>query len=95
MLVKKGISKPRQTNYKLPGRQRGRVVRALGLHAAAPGSNPVLTSCLDLFPVVPDSTLPRFVNSQLVASCQLGFLIMFLLTLNCFFHIVKSGVPVN
>ena len=25
-------------------RQRGRVVRALGLHAAAPGSNPVLTS---------------------------------------------------
>ena len=56
---------------------------------------PFLTSCLDLFPVVPDSTLPRFVNSQLVASCQLGFLIMFLLTLNCFFHIVKSGVPVN
>ena len=66
------------------------MVRALGLHAAAPGSNPVLTSGLDLFPVVPDSTLPRFVNSQLVASCQLGFLIMFLLTLNCFFHIVKS-----
>ena len=30
---------------------------------------------LDLFP---DSTLSRFVNSQLVASCQLGFLIMFL-----------------
>ena len=25
-------------------RQRGRVVRALGLHAAAPGLNPVLTS---------------------------------------------------
>ena len=71
------------------------MVRALGLHAAAPGSNPVLTSGLDLFLVVPDSTLPRFVNSQLVASCQLGFLIMFLLTLNCFFHIVKSGVPVN
>ena len=75
-------------------RQRGRVVRALGLHAAAPGSNPALTS-LDLFPVVPDSTLPRFVNSQLVASCQLGFLIVFLLSLNCFFHVVKSGVPVN
>ena len=75
--------------------QRGRVVRALGLHAAAPGSNPVLTSGKDLFPVVPDSTLPRFVNSQLVASCQLGFLIMLLLTLNCFFYIVKSGVPVN
>ena len=71
------------------------MVRALGLHAAAPGSNPVLTSGKDFFPVVPDSTLPRFVNSQLVASCQLGFLIMFLLTLNCFFHIVKSGMPVN
>ena len=71
------------------------MVRALGFHAAAPGSNPVLTSGYDLFPVVPDSTPPRFVNSQLVASCQLGFLIMFLLTLNCFFHIVKSGVPVN
>ena len=55
------------------------MVGALGLHSAAPGSNPVLTSGLDLFPVVPDSTLPRFVKSQLVASCQLGFLIMFLL----------------
>ena len=59
------------------GRQCGPVVRALGLHAAAPGSNPVITSGLDLFPVVPDSTLPRFVNSQLVASRQLGFLICF------------------
>ena len=47
-------------------RQCGPVVRALGLYAAAPGSNPVLTSGLDLFPVVPDSTPPRFVNSQLV-----------------------------
>ena len=64
------------------------MVRTLGLHAAAPGSNPVLTSGLDLFPVVPDSTLPRFVNSQL------GFL-MFLLSLNCYFHLVNSGVPVN
>ena len=45
------------------------------------GSNPILTSGLDLFPVVPDSTLPRLVNSQLVASCQLGFSI-FLLSLN-------------
>ena len=82
------------SNKNFSRRQRGRVIRALGLHAA-PGSNPVLTSGLDLFPVVPDSTLPRFVNSQLVASCQLGFLMMFLLSLNCFFHIVKSGVPVN
>ena len=53
------------------------MVRALGLHAAAPGSNPVITSGLDLFPVVPDSTLPCFVNSQLVASRQLGLLICF------------------
>ena len=50
------------------GGQRGLVVRALGLHAAAPGSNPVLTSGLDLIPVVPDSTTPRFVKSQPVAS---------------------------
>ena len=54
------------------------MVRALGLHAIAPGSNPVLTSGLDLFPVVPDSILPCFVNSQLVVSYYLGFSIMFL-----------------
>ena len=30
------------------------------------GSNPILTSGQDLSPVVPYSTLPRFVNSQLV-----------------------------
>ena len=41
------------------------------------GSNLVLTSAQYLFPVVVDSTLPCFVNSQLVASCQLEFLIMF------------------
>ena len=71
------------------------MVRALGLHAAPPGSNPVLTCGLDSFPVVPDSTPPRFVNSQLVASRQLGFLPMFMLRLNCYFHLVNSGVPVN
>ena len=54
------------------GRRRGPVVRLLGLDAVAPGSNLVLTSGQDLFPVVPDSTLPRFVNSQLLACCQLG-----------------------
>ena len=59
------------------------------------GSTTVLDSGQDLFAVVPDSTLPCFVNSQLVASCQLGFLIMFLLSLNCFFQIIRSGVPVN
>ena len=74
------------------GRRRGPVVRVLGLHVVSPCSNPLL---ICQFPVVPDSTLPRFVNSQLVASCQLGFLIVFLLSLNCFFEIIKSGVPVN
>ena len=57
----------------------------MGLHAVTPVSNPVLTPGLDLVPVVLDSTLPRFVNSKLVASGQLGFLIMFML----------SGVPVK
>ena len=44
------------------------MVRALDLDAVAPRSKPVLTSGQDLFPVVSDSTLPRFVNSQLFAS---------------------------
>ena len=65
------------------------MVNVLGLHVVAPGSNPVLTSGQDLFPIVPYSTLPPFVNSKLVASCQLGFFIMFLLSLNCFFQIIK------
>ena len=69
------------------GSRRGPLVWALGLHAAAPGSNLVL--------VVRDSTLSHFVNSPLVASCQLAFLIMFLLSLNCYFQIIESGVPVN
>ena len=50
---------------------------ALGLHAVAPGPILVLTFGQDLFPVVSDSiSIPRFVNSQVVASCHLGFLIM-------------------
>ena len=49
------------------GRSRGPVVRALGLHAVALGSNPVLRSGSDLFPVVPDSTLLHFVNKILVS----------------------------
>ena len=68
----------------------GAVVIALGFVCGSPGPNPVLISGMDLFPVVPNSTLPRFVNSRLVASCQLGFLIMFLLSLNCFFQIIKK-----
>ena len=66
------------------------MVRMLGLHAFALGSNPVLISSQDLFPVVTDTTLPCFVNSQLVASCQLGSLIIFMLSLNCFSHIIKK-----
>ena len=77
------------------GRRRDPVLRVLGLHAVASGSNPVLTSGQDLYPVVADSTLPRFESSQLVASCNLGFLVIFPLNLNCFFLIIKSGVPVN
>ena len=49
------------------------MVRVLGLHAVSSGSNPVLTSGQDLFLVVPDSTQPCFVYSQLIASCQLRF----------------------
>ena len=39
-------------------------------NAVAPGSNPVLITGQDLFPVVPDSTLPRFVNSLLPVGHQ-------------------------
>lgn len=79
----------------------GVVYRALGFHAVTPGSSPVLTSDQDLFPIiiVLGSTLPHFVNSQLVASCQFGFLVMFLLSLcnnnYCFFKIIKRRVPVT
>ena len=44
------------------------MVRALGFYVVALGSNPVLNFGLHLCPV----------NSQVVASCQLGFLIMLL-----------------
>ena len=61
----------------------GSMIQWLGhwvFHVVALVSNPVLINLwLDLFLVVLDSTLLRFVkNSQLVASCQLGFLFMFL-----------------
>ena len=42
------------------------MVRVLGVQTVGSGSNSILTSGQDLFPVVPYSTLPRFVNSQLV-----------------------------
>ena len=51
--------------------------RALGLHHVVLGSYRILASGEDLFLVIPDSSLPRLVNSQLVASSHLGFLIMF------------------
>ena len=58
------------------------MAKMLGLHVVALGSNPVLTSDQDLFPVELDSTLSvPLVNSQLVASCQLVFLIMLTLKL--------------
>ena len=62
------------------GRRHVPVVRMLGLHEIAPCSNPGLTSGQDLLPVVLDSTQSLFVNSQRVAFCQLGILIMFLLS---------------
>ena len=75
-------------------RMEGRVVqclaRALDLHVVAPGSNLVLTSDLDLFPVITDSTLPRF-----VIPIWLPLLIVFPLSLNCFCQLMRSGVPVN
>ena len=73
----------------------GLELRVLGLGAVALGSNPILNSGLDLCPVVLDSSLPGFVNSQLVAYCHLGFLIIFLSSLRFSFQIIKSGVPVN
>ena len=48
------------------------MVRALGLHAVAPGSNPVLTSGQDFFLIDPDSPSPPFVNSQRVAPASWG-----------------------
>ena len=39
------------------------MVRALCLNVTAPSSDLILTSGLDLLLVVPDSTLPLFLNS--------------------------------
>ena len=51
------------------------MVRALGLHVVALGSNPVLSSGSDLFLIDPDSTLICVVlNSQLVVSFQSEFI---------------------
>ena len=87
LIVKSGtfLSPPSPLLERTRKRRCGPVVKALGLHAVVLDSNPVLTFGQDLFPVVLDSTLPRFVNSQLVASCQLVSPIMFPLSLNCFF----------
>ena len=63
-------------------------------------SNPILTSGQDSVSGSPDATLPPFVNIQLVASSQLGFLLRSLLSLNnnnyyCFLQIIESKVPMN
>ena len=62
-------------------------------------SNPILTSGQDSVSGSPDATLPPFVNTQLVASCQLRFLLRSLLSLNnnnyCFLQIIESKVPMN
>jgi len=62
-------------------------------------SNPILTSGQDSVSDSPDATLPPFVNIQLVASCQLGFSLRSLLSLNnnscCFLHIIESKGPMN
>lgn len=50
------------------------MVGVLDLHAVVPCSNPVLTSGKDWFPVVPNSTLRRLANSQLVLSFPVGVL---------------------
>ena len=67
----------------------GPVVRAIGLLVVAPGSNPILSSEQNLFPVVPHSTLPYFVNSQLVAPC-----LLFKVALYSFFFGVR-GIGTN
>ena len=67
-------------------RRHGPVVRVLGLHAVAPGSNPILTSGQDLFPVVTDSTLPRVV--KMVASHHVSVKFSS-------FRLLKRGVSVN
>ena len=63
----------------------------LSLDAVALGSTPIPTCGQDLFPVVLDSTLPHFVKSQLVAPCELGLLIIFLISLSCFFQIIAPA----
>ena len=50
------------------------MVRALCLNVAAPSSDLILTSGLDLLLVVPDSTLPLFVNSQTGCLLPVGIL---------------------
>ena len=73
-----------QPSIMLP-RRHGPLVRALGLHTddtVAQGSDLVLTSGLDLFPVIPDSTpsplMMYFCKEPTGCPCQSGFLIVFL-----------------
>ena len=75
---------------------RGPVVRALGLHAADPGSSPLHTSGLDLLAVDgPEFNSITLCKKPTGCLLPIGVLIMFLLSLNCFFQILKSGVSVK
>ena len=56
-------------------RQHGQVVSASDVQSSSSGFESRSGDLLDLFSVVPSSA-DTLVNSQLVASCQLGFLIL-------------------
>ena len=53
------------------------------------------TPGLDLFPVVPDSTLPRFVNSQLICLVPVGVLNNDSVKFELFISHYQSGMHVN
>ena len=61
------------------GGERGVVVRALDLKAGGPGFKSSSLPLMDLSSVAPNSTPPRFVNSQLVCLLPVGIFNKFLL----------------
>ena len=73
----------------------GRVVSASDSQSCGPGFESRSGHLLDLCSVVPSSKFSAtLVNSQLVAFCQLGFLILLCL-FELFVSKYLSGVPVN
>ena len=56
------------------------------------GSNPIPCHWMDLCLVVPDSTPPRFVNSQLVSLPLAGILNKFLFNLQYLFAYMALGI---